>query len=479
MYNNLKKSDYLHNKTQSEIEMLVNSFKVKYNNFKTKYHTEIEGFDKSLVRIIEPMINNGKTRNELLKLFNEPSNFTNVMEIVDEAYLNKITDVRMVTKNSASYSFILRGKYMSKPCYLKVFFYSEENLLYEQYIYRYIKTRNELIKPFYEEYFVKVYDVFKVSTYEFRKYLSKNNVKLIDNDIHIDWTETKLAKMLTQYRFINVIITEDMEGEPFGSFYYKNFTNEEIITKTLFDMIYGIYLLNDKLKIMHNDNHFLNVIIKTDLEEHESNYNIETTQYTRKKNYRLCIYDFDLSYFQSIDNPYLKKGSLAQNIKSAKDVWTILNSLSFYLWKKINRGDEKYRAIQYYINKFYNYNFYRSDYWTEATTKLYTHLDYIATIRDVIINNKEKYLYKLQAGFENYAMDGNFWNVYCIDNREDNCIIPNDDKELYPLAVLRRYINNEHLYKILGFTRANPFYKKYLKYKNKYITLKNKNMMPQ
>ena len=55
---------------------------------------------------------------------------------------------------------------------------------------------------------------------------------------------------------------------------------------TLFDMIYGIYLMNDRLKLMHNDNHFSNILIKTNLLETTCKYQIGNVEYIKKKKYR-------------------------------------------------------------------------------------------------------------------------------------------------------------------------------------------------
>ncbi len=57
------------------------------------------------------------------------------------------------------------------------------------------------------------------------------------------------------------------------------------------------------------------------------------------------------------------------------------------------------------------------------TEKLYAYLNYIETIRNVILNNSATYLNKLQINFNN-IMHGSYWNIYCVDNREYNCRIP-------------------------------------------------------
>ena len=104
----------------------------------------------------------------------------------------------------------------------------------------------------------------------------------------------------------------------------------------LFELIYGLYLLNTRLRVIHNDNHFSNLLIKEQPEE--KLYTINNTEYTRRRKYRVCIYDFDLSYFEGNRNPdsRLLPGNISNainnvdpltDVNNGRDIYTIGNSL--------------------------------------------------------------------------------------------------------------------------------------------------------
>jgi hypothetical protein len=202
--------------------------------------------------------------------------------------------------------------------------------------------------------------------------------------------------------------------------------------------------MNDKLKIMHNDNHFGNILIKIGLPEYESKYQIDKIEYIKNKNYRLCFYDFDLSYLEKYNNPYLNEDiKLVQNKKSAKDIWTLLNSIILNL----------------------NYtHILRNIFSTEPI------IDYFKLLVNNILDNSTENIKKLEKIYNESS--SKFWNAYCLDNNQKNCIIPHEPY-LYPLKVLERLINNKEIFEELNFIKVNSFHKKYLKYKNKYIKLKN------
>ena len=52
---------------------------------------------------------------------------------------------------------------------------------------------------------------------------------------------------------MNIIVTEDFGGITYSDFYKLNSTNANLIINTCFDILYGIYVLNDKMKITHNN----------------------------------------------------------------------------------------------------------------------------------------------------------------------------------------------------------------------------------
>jgi hypothetical protein len=320
----------------------------------------------------------------------------------------------------------------------------------------------------------------KITLVDFVRLLELRNTQTLTSNGLESWElhAPELKSAFCTEEYIYLIITEDIEGTTYGNFFEKNYENEDLIVNTLFDMIYGIYLMNDKLKIMHNDNHFNNVLIKTGIAEYESKYEIDKIEYIKRKNFKLCFYDFDLSFLENKPNPYLiDSSSTVQNVKSAKDIWTILNSINRFSYHNMNADPYK---IEYFINKIFNIHLINPDYWdSQHDISKYRHLDYIHSLVFMILNYSPINIDKLENIFVDYVNNLNkdsqnlfYWNGYCKDNIQKPCIIP-IEPTMYPLEVLKRFIKSDYFGKKLGFTIVNSFYKKYLRYKSKYLQLKN------
>ncbi len=442
----------------------ITSFKQRHVE---KYIGEIKEFEDN--------IEYGKSRVNTLKIFNESPFLSNVILERNKSYLeHTITDITMIAKKTSSNSFIFRAKYDDKPCFIKSFSSEQKNLMYEQLIYKYIKTRDERIKPYYEQYFVKVYDVLKVKNSVLREFLNDKNVQVIRGVIRNHWTLTELDSVLfNPDKFIYMIFTEDIGGITYSEFLNKNYNNEKLFTDTIFDMVYGIYLMNNKLKLMHNDNHFGNVLIKMDLPDTECKYQIESIEYTKIKNFRLCFYDFDLSFLKNNLNPTLDSEWFAQNKASAKDIWTLLNSLTQSV--KYNPEIPKLNK-EYIINHIFNEVVSdEEDYWSGVHDfTAYKNLDFYPNIVKLILNNSETNINFLKKIYLETIYERKFWNAYCVDNIQNPCVIP-DDTTTYPLPVLNRFLSDDKIIEILEFRNLDTFYKKYLKYKTKYLYLKKIN----
>jgi hypothetical protein len=444
LYENMTNVEYIRDKTPEQIIELNREFEINMQKFKSKYGstTHIE-----FIKQFECTMKKGKERTSELALFNEEN--TNFEEPITEKTrpeLDIITEISMMTKNSGSTSYMFKAKYNSKPCYIKAFFIAEQRLLYEQKIYRYIQTRNKTIHKYYEDYFVKLYDVFKISCINFGNFLDDNNVKYINTSNSWDTNNDFLTKLVSAVNVtkepIYLIITEDIQGQDYYAFMESNYANKPLIINTFFDIIYGIYLMNSRLNIFHNDNHFGNILIKTGLQETSTKYQIDKIEYTRKKNYRLCFYDFDLSYLKDKPNPeLLDKKIIWQNKTSAKDIWI----LAFLLYRMVTEFSKQYPTID---------------------------LEHIKIINNVIMNNSQTYMDKMSKIYIDHitSPEINHWNGFCIDNIQNPCEIP-DEPSLYPLQVLYRYINDVRIKDFLGLTEVNAFYKKYIKYKTKYLAL--------
>jgi hypothetical protein len=331
----------------------------------SNYEFELKKFDD--------LITQGENRNGRLKLFDEPlTTFNETVSIKKYEELAILTDITMMIPNSLSSSYIFRAKYSGKQCYIKAFFNNSIGVLYEQKIYRYIGNRNKCIEPYFKDYFVEVYDTFKTTSYDFKRILEEHKVK-IQGTTNLWSNNSKFKKDSFDNIYINLIITQDTGGITYHEFYQNNYKNENLITNTIFDIVYGLYLMNDKLKIMHNDNHFGNILIKTNLAPTESKHQIGKIEYTKTKNFSLCFYDFDLSYLQNEKNPYIETYYITvPNKRSAKDIWTLLNSLvySIYYFNPPVQDTE--------LNFFFNSIF--MDVEENDTNKSYIYLKYINNI---------------------------------------------------------------------------------------------------
>jgi hypothetical protein len=495
MYNFMKTQKDIYKFKNETIVKLNNQLKIKMCQLKEKPDLS-EEINKT-IKEIENDIYNGHNRIETLKLFNEPyDDFNDIFPLKDIEYLKtKIKDIVEFNKLSASNSIIFKAKYEDKPCFIKAFF-DEPNLLYEQKMYRYIKNRKEQLKPYYEDYFIKLYDTFKITNKDFYVFFGE---KIIYNE--------QLLSSEYKNENINLIITEDIGGTNFKKYYIKNILNSQKIINTLFHLIYIIYLMNNKLKFIHNDCHFGNIIIKELEEDYECNYEIENSEYVKNINYRICFYDFDRSYLYNKNNDSLpmplttkKINYYVQNKISARDIWTIVNSLLYELHKgnisnpipppilqSFEDDDDDYdynfsshikeSTINFIFDKnifndhniFITFNaetYHKENYYNKDTR-------YLKILIKIILNNNPLYVDKLKSLFLNTLEGTTYWNLYCENFTDSNCVIP-DDKDLYPLEVLYRLLKNEYIFEILNFTKINPFYKKYLKYKTKYLLQKNK-----
>ena len=214
-YDTMNDIKQMHKKTPDEIKKLNKDFEELLDNVKKPIEGHIQKEEEKLnieeilnieekILNIEGKICEGKNRIEKLKLFDEKYNNTifNIKNICELSLL--IKNLSIFNKNSVSESYIFKAQYCTNPleykkCYVKAFFNTEENLLYEQQIYNYIKTRNEQIKEYYEDYFVKVYNNFKVSSIDFTSFLGINNL-----------IYKELVEQLRLFDNIYLIITEDI-----------------------------------------------------------------------------------------------------------------------------------------------------------------------------------------------------------------------------------------------------------------------------
>ncbi len=408
-----------------EIKVLIND--VDINNI-------IFSDLKNLILRIKKNINYRQFINEeLLSLSKNSINFNdNIYSYQNLSFIKNIEQI--IFKHSASDSFIFKCEYYGKKSYVKSFVYKKdynENLIYELKIYKYLNEKNENVKEYYRDFIINAYDYFMIPIELFLYYFKPK----MDREKH--------EKMLVSYNYIYVIITEDIEGMTYQDFYEIHKNNKSILYDTIFEIFYSLYLLNHKLNIVHNDCHFGNILIK-ELDNPIDNfaYQIDNIEIIKKKSYKVCLYDFDNSYLNGYVNKYKHVGT--SNVLSAKDTWTILNNL-------IDNGHN-------YVNDIII---------TESITHIYE-------LIKLIINYKANLFKKLiQIKINQILYYGYTWNTFCVNNDKEEdipkCEIPSGPSydNIMPRYVLHRFIENKFI-----DCKINPFYKKYKKYKDKYIELK-------
>jgi hypothetical protein len=469
----------------NNLDIKINTLKNDLNTFESNYGSYSQDIANNIIKM-KNIIDEQTQLQQKLQQFNETDDFSLISHIktYDKSIFGTlITNITVFgSKISSSDSLILKGLYNGKPSFIKMFSLTKNingpknyGLIYEQRIYEYLMKRNEL-KLFYEDNFVKVYDVFKINYYDFFSKLDEMQIKIQggndNNKLYYSTTKSAVhtsipASFLSQDYNVYFTVTENIQGETYEQFFLRNLDKNQVIIETLFEIIYGIYLLNNRLGIIHNDNHFNNILIKPEIKNKE--YIIDKISFYKEQKYRICLYDFDLSYFHknNVDNGILilhenQKYGRKNSYTESKDIWTIVNNIWLLIYdkSKFDKSTTLYKNMLYdVINESYIFNGKRN----------YTYIYYL--INQVFLSTEEQ-KNTIRTNFINNKNSNKYWNTFCsLSSTPSSCILPNFP-ELNPELVLKRYIA---FYKdILNFKNVNAFYKKYLKYKEKYLKLKNK-----
>lgn len=124
----------------------------------------------------------------------------------------------------------------------------------------------------------------------------------------------------------------------------------------------------------------------------------------------------------------------------------------------------KNASADQYINDIYGYTFHPPRFINECLMSRF--------IKTILNTKKNIDLYR-KIYFEHKEQSINkFWNIYCDGNIDKPCSIPNDINT-DSLNVLKKILQNDEFLKILQILDVNSIYKKYIKYKTKYTSLKN------
>ena len=268
----------------------------------------------------------------------------NINSLTIEELEREFTDLIIFgDKNSASKSLILRSKYQGVPIFIKAFSPTEKNLMHELEIYTYIsevkKHIHQDVISYMDNYFIGIKKIFYMNKSIFFNFLERNNIQQIKQSeepkLYFSTTKEAIINQIPKEFDLDVIyflVTEDIEGESLGrrcyffsriekiraerplklEFYKDDTKNpkyeywEKIETfplidpkkeliNIIFELIYGLYLLNKYFRVQHNDLHFNNVIFK-EIHPINKNFIIGNKTIKKRSNIRLAIYDFDKSW---------------------------------------------------------------------------------------------------------------------------------------------------------------------------------------
>lgn len=467
----------------NDLSQAITEFKEGLRKFETMYPIMVPSIKEKYDAIIFKIDQVYKIQQDM-KLFNKDNDNVQPVKIENtNIFKTTITNIRVFgNKQSSSDSVVFKAYYNGKPCFIKMFSIDNASFLkknygleYEFKIYKYLMEKNNEVQQYFKNYFVNVYDVFKVDYYDFFSMIDYLNTKIEGgpNNGKIFYSKTKtnaynkiLPSTLKGYdSMLYFTVTEDIQGETYNDFFNNNISNENIIIETIFDIVYAIYLLNNKLGIIHGDNHFGNILIKP--EQRKQKYIIGDIVLERDVNYRICLYDFDLSYMIGnnnliLDEPFNISIGRINNNNFSKDIWTILNSLMMQFNIDFTKTNSQwvlwYKNMQ---NNLFGRQIHSEVYYE---TYMYNLVNKVFLQSDEEKNN----LYK---NFLENKKNGTYWNSFCNFPITTKCTQPIYDN-LCAKKVLFRYITE---YKnVLNFNNIISYHKKYLKYKNKYKQLKNK-----
>jgi hypothetical protein len=99
------------------------------------------------------------------------------------------------------------------------------------------------------------------------------------------------------------VITINWDGLPLKYFLDTNLDlHDTHFIQIFFQLLYGLYILNIQLCIIHYDLHFGNITVKELSTEQDIYFEYKGQIYTYKTKYITAIYDFDLSFCTKLDN---------------------------------------------------------------------------------------------------------------------------------------------------------------------------------
>ena len=405
---------------------------------------------------------------------------------------SKLKNIDYQIPNSSSDSLIFKAKYIPDKdeikfykdsewasdgynVYIKAYDNNNKGLEYESKVYEYLKQNNEK-SQIIDDLFILPVQIYKdINIFSiFPEDKIKESIILTKKKINKDFDI--YAKSLNNLN--NSINNKDF-SKKFNCIITKTYTSLHTLYDTLielkpditntkeliFQSFYAVYIMRTKLNMMHNDLHFGNILVKYRKKPYLLTYSFDNKYYYMESNYKLRIYDFDNSYVHKSNNDTLDRVFCSKynfcNKLSNKDIFSLIytwfkeNSYVFTLTQQetINKLINKLHIERGRVNRNVNTLYCNYNTMTISECELPNELDELLNPSDILSNLIEKYKNILKP----------------CDHKLNDDISVKESKSYYKLI----NENKKCLYRVQSETDIKYTYKKYLKYKNKYVKLKN------
>jgi hypothetical protein len=267
---------------------------------------------------------------------------------------------------SASHSIFLEGTLQNQEVFCKFFDIRHNSLMFEKNIYKFINAfsnENQKFKETIEQHVIQACDIIYTNALTLKNYY--NSIFYINRSEFNDKFDSlglqysnilcgiitpkypnkqnvfdKLAYDLLQSDLNTLTRIVINDTNPYTQTYVSEINinmNKYKIIQIIFSVLYSIYLLHMKLDIMHNDNHLDNIMYY-DTDEFTKTYLLGNQIIHSVENFTTRIFDFDKSTkththsnYKQYDNTYID-GKECQitgscNKHNQKDVFVICDSL--------------------------------------------------------------------------------------------------------------------------------------------------------
>jgi hypothetical protein len=406
----------------------------------------------------------------------------------------KITKINSFINSASTPTIIGRGIYRDKPAYFKFFYNGDDQsrkddqyhgLMYECRVHSYIDSLDKDVKQFFIGFFGDTDTSIDIL-------LRSGVIDPKDIEPGAKLNERMHELGITRNTNIHLIITEDNGSISLNDFiqtlennvFENNAQNTKKLMHNIFILIFeAIAILNGYCNIMHNDMHFDNILIKREPVEYQLlDGSILNSQV------KISIYDFDKSYLKASN-----KSADANNNKLYVEEWVDQVTNWACPEKKCNTMSLKdnYIFIMAILMIYSEIKRITDDLHTRYSLLK----NYLAEMILTIL--PQETVDELKLRIEDFKNGGIHWTSYCVhesrgrvifglpcsgDKKAQDMLVRNSigkmytnfmnwvkkDKKILKTVIIPVTINEKLSEKSIDYI----YFTKYLKYKNKYLSLK-------